>query len=90
MIVVTNLSKQPDDSLWQYQVEAFADTKEELVPGVEFVGMPPKGEMQPGSRVTTAKGEVARLKSDGTWEWATNGGGAGTTVSFNNDAMVLS
>lgn len=90
MIVVTSWSKQPDDTLDQYQIQAFADTKEEVVPGAKFVGMPVNGQMQPGSRVITAKGEVARLKSDGTWVWAENGGGGGgTTVAFDDDALVL-
>ncbi len=69
MIVVTSWSKQPDDTLDQYMVKAFADTKEEVVPGATFVGLPVNGQMQPGSSVLTAKGEVAFLKSDGTWSW---------------------
>ena len=69
MIVVTNYSRQPGDSLKQYQIQAFADTKTEVVPGATFEGMPVGGEMQPGSSVVTAKGEIAFLKSDGTWSW---------------------
>lgn len=68
MIVVTSWTRQPGDSINQYQIQAFADTKEEVVPGATFEGMP-AGEMQPGSSVVTAKGEVAFLKSDGTFNW---------------------
>lgn len=69
MIVVTSWAKQPDDTLNQYMVQAFADTKGEVVPGATFVGLPENGQMQPGSSVLTAKGEVALLKSDGSWSW---------------------
>ena len=68
MITVTSISHQPGDFLNQYQITAFADTKEEVVPGATFVGMP-SGEMQHGSSVITADGDVAFLKSDGTWNW---------------------
>ena len=68
MITVTSISHQPGDSTDQYQITAFADTKEEVVPGATFVGMP-SGEMQHGSQVVTADGDVAFLKSDGTWNW---------------------
>lgn len=69
MITVTNITKQPGDGIKQYQISAFADTKEEVVPGAEFVGMPADGEMQHGSSVITADGDMAFLKSDGTWNW---------------------
>ena len=69
MITVTDLKRQPGDSVKQYQVSAFADTKEEVVPGAEFIGMPTDGEMQHGSSIVTADGEIGYLKSDGTWNW---------------------
>ena len=68
MITVTNITKQPGDGINEYQIQAFADTKEEVVPGAEFVGMP-SGTMQHGSRVVTSDGEIGFLKSDGTWNW---------------------
>lgn len=68
MITVTGWTKQPGDGNRDYQIEAFADTKEEVVPGATFVGMP-SGEMQHGSSVLTAAGDVGFLKSDGTWAW---------------------
>ena len=89
MIVVTSWTRQPGDNVHQYQIQAFADTKEEVVPGATFDGMP-DGTMEPGSRVTTAKGEIGLLKSDGTWSWVENGGGGGTTVAMVSDALVLS
>lgn len=68
MITVTKIIHQPGDSDQDYQIEAFADTKEEVVPGATFVGMP-TGNMQHGSSVLTAAGDVGFLKSDGTWAW---------------------
>lgn len=68
MITVTGWSKQPGDGIKEYQIQAFADNKAEVVPGAEFVGMP-DGDMQHGSSVVTASGEVGFLKSDGTWSW---------------------
>ena len=69
MIEVTSLTKQPGDSLKQYQIQAFADTKEEVVPGAVFNHLPVDAEIQPGSTVVTADGDVAFYKSDGTWNW---------------------
>ena len=69
MIEVTSLTKQPGDSLKQYQVQAFADTKDEVVPGAVFHNLPVDAEIQPGSTVITADGDVAFYKSDGTWNW---------------------
>lgn len=68
MITVTKIIHQPGDSDQDYQIEAFADTKEEVVPGATFVGMP-TGNMQHGSSVLTAAGDVGFLKSDNTWAW---------------------
>ncbi len=69
MIKVTSYARQPGDPLDTYMVKAFADTKEEVTAQAEFVGFPPGGTMAPGSSVVTAKGEVAFLKSDGTFNW---------------------
>ena len=68
MITVTKINHQPGDTSGEYQIEAFADTKEEVVPGATFVGMP-TGEMQHGSSVFTADGNIGFLKSDGTFAW---------------------
>lgn len=68
-IKVTKLEKQPGDGINVYAVSAFADTKEEVIPGATFIGMPTNSTMDPGSSVITADGKVAFLKSDGTWNW---------------------
>jgi len=90
MIKVTSYTIQPGDESFKYMIKAFADTKEEVTSEAEFVGLPEGGELAPGSLVTTAAGEQALLKSDGTWSWLPSGGGGGTNVSFVGDAMVLS
>lgn len=51
-----------------FQAQLFADAKEDVTVGMTIIGKP-DGEMAPGSSVMTAKGEVAFLKSDGTWSW---------------------
>lgn len=91
MIKVTSYARQPGDEFNKVQVKAFADTKEEVTAEATFVGLPDGFVMMPESRVVTAAGEVALLKSDGTWSWVENGGGGGgTTVAFVDDALVLS
>ena len=52
-----------------YKISAFADTKEE-VEGGTFVGLPEGAKIEMGSTVLTASGELAFMKSDGTWNWA--------------------
>ena len=69
MIKVTSYAYQPGDESYKVEVKAFADTKEEVTAGATFVGLPEGYEMVPGSTVTTAKAEMAFLKSDGTWNW---------------------
>lgn len=61
--------KQPGDTSNQYQIEAFADAKEDVTADMKIKNLPSDWELQPGSFVKTAKGEKANLKSDGTWEW---------------------
>ena len=69
MIKVTSYSYQPGDESYKVEGKAFADTKEEVTSEATFVGLPEGYEMVPGSSVVTAKGEVAFLKSDGTFNW---------------------
>lgn len=52
-----------------FQVSAFADTKEEVTPTAEFVGLPYGASVASGSSVVTAGGKVAFMLSDGTWNW---------------------
>ena len=66
MVKVTSLVATVSGS---YRIEAFADTKEEVTDSTEFVGFPENGTMEAGSSIITADGEIALLKSDGTWNW---------------------
>jgi hypothetical protein len=50
-------------------VTMFADTKAEVTTGMVVIGLPEGVEPAFGSSVVTASGEVAFLKSDGTWNW---------------------
>lgn len=70
MLRVTEVKILPGDYPNKiYQIQAFADAKEDVTAGAEFVGMPSDAVMAVGSTVVTAKGEVAFLKSDGSWSW---------------------
>ena len=50
-------------------VSAFADTKEEVVPGMEIKNVPDDCDLEAGSSILSANGDVAFMKSDGTWNW---------------------
>lgn len=69
MIELTEIKRQPGDGFDQYQIQAFADTKEEVTPGCSIHNLPANAVIQPGSSIITADGELAFLKSDGTWNW---------------------
>lgn len=69
MIELTKLERQPGDGFDKYQIQAFADTKEEVVPGCQIHNLPADVVIQPGSSIVTADGDVAFYKSDGTWNW---------------------
>ena len=47
----------------------FADNKNDVSPDMSIQGLPDGYEMDWGSSVITADGELAFLKSDGTWNW---------------------
>lgn len=68
MIKVTKL-KNTDADPNTYYVEAFADTKSEVTPTAEFIGLPENASIEQGSSIVTASAEVAFMKSDGTWNW---------------------
>ena len=54
------------------EVSLFADTKDEVkddVSEMTIVGFPDGYDIDMGSSVMTAAGEVAFRKSDGTWNW---------------------
>jgi hypothetical protein len=65
MIVVTDIKISPDGA--KARVSLFADEQSDVTSEAisEAVGM----EVQPGSSVITADGDIAFMKSDGTWNW---------------------
>lgn len=67
MVKVTSIARSTVDSN-AYQVSLFADTKAEVATAT-FVGLPEGATIEMGSSVLTASGEVAFMKSDGTWNW---------------------
>ena len=67
MIKVQEIKNTDSDSN-SYLISAFADTKAEVATGT-FVGLPEGAEIEMGSTVLTASGELAFMKSDGTWNW---------------------
>ena len=68
MIYVQKLTNS-DSKSGTWKIEAFADTKAEVTPDAEFVGLPEGANIEMGSSVMTANGEIAFMKSDGTWNW---------------------
>lgn len=68
MIKVTSLTNTDTDEN-TFKISAFADTKVEVVPGAEFVGLPSGASIEMGSSLMTAAGELAFMKSDGNWNW---------------------
>jgi len=66
MIKVTEIKQGPGTKA---DVTLFADTKEEITSGMVVIGLPEGIEPAFGSSVITADGDIAFLKSDGTWNW---------------------
>ena len=62
---ITNTDTDRSD----YKVELFADTKSEVTPNAKIIGLPEGTTIELGSSVITAAGEIAFMKSDGTWNW---------------------
>lgn len=52
-------------------ISAFSDTKAEVAttPISDYIGMPKNMTIEMGSDMMTADGEMAFMKSDGTWNW---------------------
>ena len=67
MIRVTEL-KNSDTNENSFLISAFADTKAEVATG-KFIGLPENAEIEMGSDIMTASGEMAFMKSDGNWSW---------------------
>ena len=67
MIIVNEVNKV-DEHNNTMQVSLFADTKSEIQPNMNIEQI--EGyTLAFGSSVMTASGELAFLKSDGTWNW---------------------
>lgn len=55
-----------------YKISAFADTKAEVSSASlsDYIGLPSDATaIEMGSDILTAAGELAFMKSDGTWNW---------------------
>lgn len=68
MIKVTTISNTDSDEN-TFKISAFADTKDEVTSEAKIVGLPEGARIEMGSSVMTASGELAFMKSDGTWNW---------------------
>ena len=68
MIKVAEL-KNTDGDENSFLISAFADTKEEVENGGNFIGLPEGATIELGSSVMTADGEMAFMKSNGNWNW---------------------
>ena len=68
MIKVTSITNTDTDEN-TFKISAFADTKVEVTPSAEFVGLPSGASIEMGSSLITAAGELAFMKSDGNWNW---------------------
>lgn len=67
MIRVTSMKL--NDTTKHATVSLFADTKQEVTSDATIVGLPANTTIEQGSNVITAGGEVAFMKSDGSWNW---------------------
>ena len=69
MIRVTSLKKDVGADDNKVIISAFADSKEEVTSSATFVGLPKNAQIGQSSTVITASGELAFMKSNGTWNW---------------------
>ena len=67
MIKATSVTLNPKEGV--AEVSLFADTKSEVTDSAEIKGLPAGYVIAQGSSVITASGDVAFMKSDGTWNW---------------------
>ena len=67
MVKVTSITLNPQDKT--ADVSLFSDTKAEVTSSAEISGLPDGYSIAQGSSVMTASGELAFMKSDGTWNW---------------------
>ena len=66
MIRVTSITHPIDG---EAIITAFADAKTDVTQGATFIGLPENTTITFGSSIITADGDVAFLKSNGTWNW---------------------
>ena len=52
-----------------YKVTLFADTKNEVTSEAYIIGLPSDATIEMGSMCVTADGDVAFMKSNGSWNW---------------------
>jgi len=53
-----------------YRISAFADSKSEVTPQAEIIGLPEGANIDMGSSILTADGDLAFMKSTGEWNWS--------------------
>lgn len=70
MVTFTKIDDWPGAMPGKYQIHAFADEKADVTAGMTIHDLPPGIVPQPGSKIVTADGEIAFLKSNGKWHWA--------------------
>lgn len=69
IVKVLKITKYKNDRPYMADIYAFSDTKEEVVPGATYEGLPEGCLIEAGSFLMTANGKIASMKSDGTWNW---------------------
>lgn len=67
MVKVNSISLNPNKKT--ATVSLFADQKSDVTNSMEVEGLPKDYNIEFGSSVLTASGELAFMKSDGTWSW---------------------
>ena len=67
MIKVTEIKLNPNTKTAQASI--FADTKSEVTGDFKVQGLPDDYDLESGSSILTASGELAFVKSDGTINW---------------------
>lgn len=68
MIKVVSI-ENTDSNTNDFKVSLFSDTRDEVVPGAKIIGLPEGAGIEMGSDVFTSSGEIAFMRSNGTWNW---------------------
>lgn len=58
-----------NENLMTAKVSLFADDKSDVTANMKIIGLKEGYDLEFSSSILTAKGELAFLKSDGTWQW---------------------